>query len=414
MALYTNNSLTPLYGKKSNARNSIMREAADTSEGLKVFDPEEDCATARKLKEVGWEGTSSPEQRREQFLFPNNDHSSQFCDDLRPIPMLMRTKKARRCRACKHILVKPEAKISSTRYRIRLIAGNTLPGIALKPLSPFPNIPLPGPQSFSSRPLPLNQPLQFLLTLKNPLFEKVNVSLAAPSMLPVNSSSSSSALSNDQYRNENTAKGSGRFTHNITLLCPTFSIGANTDAWDEALSKDPVVGTSAKDKRASAMLDSAAAAASLSAGDGGGGHGAGGKKVAEAGKIWERGRNWTSVVLETVSRRKEGRGGEGGDVGADGSVAKHPENNNEDDDGEDDSDEDEDEDILEIPIFVRMEWEVDASGGSTTGGAEGSLDPGEKRAIGGGGGGDGNGGSGKEKEKRELGYWMVVGVGRVG
>ena len=407
MALYTNNSLTPLYGKKSNARNSIMREAADTSEGLKVFDPEEDFATVQKLKEVGWEGTSSAEQRREQVLFPGHDHNPRFQDDLRPTPMLMRTKKARRCKACKHILVKPEAKISSTRYRIRLIAGNTLPGITLKPLSHFPNSPLQGPHSFSSRTLPLNQPLQFLLTLKNPLFEKVNVTLAAPSTLPVNSSSSSSALSNDQYRNENAAKGRGKFTHNITLLCPTFSVGANTDAWDEALSKDPVVGTSARDKRASAMLDSAAVAVSLAAGDGGGGNGAGGKKIAEAGKIWERGRNWTSVVLETVSRRKEERERRGDGVST---VAKRLESDSEDDE---DEDEDENEDILEIPIFVRMEWEVDASGGSTTAGSggEGRLDAGEKRAV---GGNDGNSGGGKEKEKRELGYWMVVGVGRVG
>jgi dynactin-4 len=41
----------------------------------------------------------------------------------------------------------------------------------------------------------------------------------------------------------------------------------------------------------------------------------------------------------------------------------------------------EDEDILEIPVFIRMEWETE--------------------------------GHEKEAEKRELAYWSVLGVGRI-
>lgn len=55
----------------------------------------------------------------------------------------------------------------------------------------------------------------------------------------------------------------------------------------------------------------------------------------------------------------------------------------------------EDADVCEIAVFVRVEWETDAQGegegqrGLGLGGAEG-------------------------REKRELAYWCVLGVGRIG
>lgn len=54
----------------------------------------------------------------------------------------------------------------------------------------------------------------------------------------------------------------------------------------------------------------------------------------------------------------------------------------------------EDEDVLEIPVFVRVEWEADIAGDE--------------------GGGLSTAGKDKEaKEKRELAYWCVLGVGRI-
>lgn len=95
-------------------------------------------------------------------------------------------------------------------------------------------------------------------------------------------------------------------------------------------------------------------------------------REAEAGKVWERGRNWTSVVLEVVCE-EVGRGG-----------------------GEGEGEADEDADVLEIPVFVRVEYEVEVAGEE------------------GGAGGGGGGGRDKERmEKRELAYWCVLGVGRV-
>ena len=89
-------------------------------------------------------------------------------------------------------------------------------------------------------------------------------------------------------------------------------------------------------------------------------------KVAEAGKVWEKGRNWTTVVVEVVCQDVE-EAGEG-------------------------------EDVLEIPVFLRMEWEGDAM----------------EREEGRGGSGVGESLKGEErKEKRELAFWVVVGVGRI-
>ena len=407
MALYTT-SLTP-YGKKSTTKNSTMREAHDVLEGLAVFDPEADIAAVEKLKAVGWEGTISGEQRREQQVIHHSEvlaQQAKFQDSLRPIPMLMRTKRAKRCRACRHILVKPEAKVSSTRYRIRLIASNTLPSISLKPLSSLPAAQQPPPSS--SKP-PLDPPSssllsnlpsdttpqQFLLTLSNPLFERVRITLAAPTSLPI-----PSPIPNPRLR------GSDKYTHRITLLCPTFDIGANTDAWDEALSKDPDVptGTSSREsKRASAALlaGNATNISGTSAGVGGTA-----QKVAEAGKIWEKGRNWTTVVLEVSSRRNASNRNPAAERTSE--QAQLADDDDEEEDEKEDENEyvDKDEDVLEIPIFVRMEWEAEgasASASASTTGGDGAA-----------GGGGLAPGSKTGREKRELGYWMVVGVGRMG
>ena len=77
--------------------------------------------------------------------------------------------------------------------------------------------------------------------------------------------------------------------------------------------------------------------------------------------MWEKGRNWVTVVLEVICAC----------VDRETQV-------------------EEDDDMLEIPIFVRLEYEADI-----------------EKDDGGGGGEKGG------REKRELAYWAVIGVGRV-
>ena len=140
----------------------------------------------------------------------------------------------------------------------------------------------------------------------------------------------------------------GRRGHKVTILCPQFDIGANADKWDEALSS-----ASAIQQRTGRSTQRFGDPRFEYVGQEG--------KVAEAGKVWEKGRNWASVVLEV------------GIVDVDAG-----------DDGEEWGSEDED--VLELPVFVRVEWEAEV----------------EERGKEGG------------KEKRELAYWVVLGLGRVG
>ncbi|KAG4436075.1 hypothetical protein IFR05_008431 [Cadophora sp. M221] len=314
MGLYTGGSMVD---KKSKNKVGNMREAQDALEGLQLT-PSSDEEAIKKLHAQGWHSTATAVQRQEA---PN--HDAQFLTDLRPIAYLLRTKRSKRCKTCRHILSKPESKVQTTRFRIRLVALNYIPTINIKPL-----------QNTSALALTALKPVQFLLTFKNPLFDRVKVTLATPAKTP------------------------GRFGSKVTVLCPQFEVGANTDAWEEALREGGNRNSSGEKRRTKAEASE-------------------GQHQAEAGKVWERGRNWTSVVLEVVpaSLRIDG-----------------PEFMKSSEQKSDDGPLREDEDVVEIPVFVRVEWETDATQEE----------------------GAGLGGKDKDvREKRELAYWCVLGVGKI-
>ncbi|KAK5989862.1 Dynactin subunit 4-like protein [Cladobotryum mycophilum] len=289
MSLYTGRGRS---GNRQQGPPDVMREALGTDEGLKIAN-----------------------------LNDEQSEPTRFQDELRPIPYLLRSKRSKRCPACRHIISKPEAKVTSTRFKIRLVAKSYIPTITIKPFTPTAK-PVPvtyRPGSEEEAPLKPHNPYQFILTFKNPIFERIKVTLATPNTTP------------------------GRFSSRVTVLCPQFDVDANTDMWDDALKEDE------RDNRK---------------GDENAGP--------EVGKIWEKGRNWVSIVLEVIppSLRLE-QLPRGQDV--DRSPLR------------------EDEDILEIPMFVRMEWETDSQADMGSGGSK------EKEA----------------REKRELAYWCVLGVGRI-
>ncbi|GKT47820.1 dynactin subunit 4 [Colletotrichum spaethianum] len=312
MSLYTGNNFG---NKQARGKVQVMREAVSPNEGLKTTDLDETDAIA-KLRHTHIDDTTTLAQNLQQ------QDPVRFRDELRPIPYLLRSKRSKRCPLCRHIISKPEAKISNTRFRIRLVAGSYIPTITIRPLnSEVQNIPStarpPIPQELWLTPL---KPVQYLLTFKNPIFETVKVSLATPSSTP------------------------GRFASTVTVLCPQFEIDANTDMWDDALKDD-----SEKERRRGEE---------------------GGMQQAEVGKIYERGRNWVSIVLEVVPASLKLEQGKGD--GDNGALR-------------------EDEDVVEIPMFVRIEWETEAQGDVGTTASK------DKEA----------------REKRELAYWCVLGVGRI-
>lgn len=311
MGIYTSGSFTD---KRSKSKTAMMREAQDALDGLQLTKPSQDDEIVAKLRLEGYENTPSASQIKEQ-LQPAH---KRFLSDLRPIPYLLRTKRSKRCKTCRHILSKPESKIQTTRFRIRLVAPSYVPSISIRPLA-----------SSENKPLMPFKPTQFLLTFKNPLFDKVKVSIATPGTTP------------------------GRFESRVTVLCPQFEVGANTDAWEEALRE----GAEREKRRTKAEASE-------------------GQLQAEAGKVWERGKNWTSVVIEVVPASLKTFDVQG--------LGSSKEGNHRDPLRED-------EDVVEIPVFVRVEWEAEGHGDDAV------MGKGEKEA----------------RERRELAYWCVLGVGRI-
>ena len=316
MGLYTGGSFSD---KKSKTKTGTMREACDALEGLKLCEPASELAISR-LRTEGFHNTASADQREEQI------HDAHFASDLWPVANMLRTKRSKRCKTCRHILSKPESKVSNTRFRIRLVALNYIPSITIKPLQP------PSSSNPSGLLTPM-KPTQFLLTFKNPLFDGVKVNIATPASTP------------------------GRFSSKVTVLCPQFEVGANTDVWDEALREGGGKGGDREKRRTKAEASE-------------------GQHQAEAGKVWERGRNWVSVVVEVVpaSLRIEG-----------------PAFLRSEAQQKDDGPLRDDEDVLEIPVFVRIEWETVAQDEAA------GLAAKDKEV----------------KERRELAYWCVLGVGKI-
>lgn len=339
--------LLHLYGpgkKSKRTKPKAMREALAQEEGLQVFDPNSEDETLKRLQEEGWDATTSPSQRTFQERY-----SPRFTTDLRPAATLLRTKRSKRCKTCRTLLARPEPKVTSNRYKLRVLALNNIPKVSIRSLT------MSAPTTASTHPLVSTSSLaatstgfnytklqpgstyQYLLTLTNPLFDSIRVILATPAMTP------------------------GRIQTRVTILCPRFEVGANTDVWDEALN------SSAVQKRKSLMPG-----ASMDQADG--------VKQVEAGKIWDKGRNWTSVVIEVVPGILPGTMGYSPQVGKEG---------HEEAEGELEPDEE----ACEIPIFVRLEYDAEAAG-----------DGGERStAL----------KTGESKDKREVAFWSVLGVGRI-
>lgn len=61
------------------------------------------------------------------FLFQTDYEIS----ELKPLRVPLHSKTSKRCPACTHILIKPEQKAQSVRYKIKLVAANYLPAITV-------------------------------------------------------------------------------------------------------------------------------------------------------------------------------------------------------------------------------------------------------------------------------------------
>ncbi|KAF2433111.1 hypothetical protein EJ08DRAFT_686476 [Tothia fuscella] len=324
-------------GKKTKrGKPKPMRESLTTAEGLQEYSSSSEEELIHRLATSGWEATTSPSQRSFQ-----ERHPPRFTSDLRPTATLLRTKRSKRCKTCRTLLSRPEPKVNTTRYKIKVLALNNIPKVSIRSLNTTPQSLLTDLVTISSsmqqkeyttlHPL---MPYQFLLTLTNPLFDPIKVTLATPTTTP------------------------GRVQTRVTILCPQFDVGANTDVWDDALNST----SSQNNPKRKSAAPGLSVASPPDNSDG---------KQAEAGKIWDKGRNWTSVIVEVVPGVLPGTPafvGEGGEVR-------------------------EDEGVVECPVFVKVEYESEGLGAGET--------PERVRMV------------GEGKEKREVAFWCVLGVGKI-
>ncbi|RMZ77520.1 hypothetical protein DV737_g4346, partial [Chaetothyriales sp. CBS 132003] len=240
--------------KKNGTKPSVMREVQTRSEGLQ---PWSDLVSSEQQQQLPRDYIDTPSLSQLQTQHPSSlgNPVARSVSDLRPMPALLRTKRSKRCAACSHILARPEFKPTSTRYRIRLLALNYIPFVTLRP------VPVSGGVQQQQGPdggdvlLEPGKASQWILTMRNPLYENVNVTLGAEAMTP------------------------GRHRHRVTILCPEFEVGKSGDVWDDALG----LGGGGRGGSEEATPKRGAAA---------------GEGI--AGKVYDKGRNWVSVVLEIV------------------------------------------------------------------------------------------------------------------
>ena len=338
MSLYGGLSVDAL--KKSREKPRPMREARDESEGLSAYgtSSEQDNQLQHQMKTLGWDDTTTSEQR----LSAPTNHDAKFADQLWPVATPLRTRAGKRCKTCRQFLSRPDPKLGNMRYRIRLTALHHVPRLSLRPLQPstptsHPSFRLRNDDPTQSLLRPLSAQ-QYVLTIRNPIFEPIKVTLATPATTP------------------------GKVASRVTVLCPSFTVGPAGDVWDEALSS--ATSTDKDGGRKAAM-------ASLT------GH-SNTDHQPEAGKIWERTRSSTSVIVEIVP----------GQLKPPPSIVPKTEQELADEEL------DEDDDVLEVPVYVRVEWDVAAEEGDSEVGKE-------RKKVG-------------DRVGKELAYWCVLGVGQIG
>ncbi|KAG0334963.1 hypothetical protein BG004_000195 [Podila humilis] len=113
--------------------NHKAQQSDDIAHYVPAVQVMEDTENLEKLMSVtSLNETTTTKQRLKQLQ--NQTYSTQR---LQPQRIHLRIKKSRRCRSCRHILVKPEQKAQATRFKINLIALTQLPNITISSIQPL-------------------------------------------------------------------------------------------------------------------------------------------------------------------------------------------------------------------------------------------------------------------------------------
>ncbi|OAD70690.1 hypothetical protein PHYBLDRAFT_182467 [Phycomyces blakesleeanus NRRL 1555(-)] len=177
-------------------------------------------------------------------------------------------KRSKRCRTCRHILIKPEQKAQATRFKIKLVAMNYIPNITIVKMPRKPWL------------LQLGVPTQFVLKFTNPLYEEMSITLATPQMRRKSATDSEGP----QIPEKTNTKMMGK----VTILSPHFTVGA----YNETIEYDDELYSNGSTRKASY-----GGTAGISSG---GGASAGGASAGWSSGVYDRRNNYTSVVVEVV------------------------------------------------------------------------------------------------------------------
>ncbi|KAJ7601201.1 dynactin p62 family-domain-containing protein [Mycena floridula] len=145
--------------------------------------------------------------------------------DLRPLRIPLHSKRSKRCPACTHILIKPEQKAQSVRYKIKLVAATYLPAITIS---------LPHQSSENKKALAKSttanaeesvgglhagKTYAFHLALTNPLFDVIQVRLSVQRM----------HVATTQDGGQDKAK---RPPFAVSIPTATFTVAAFAESWE--------------------------------------------------------------------------------------------------------------------------------------------------------------------------------------
>ncbi|KAI0086988.1 dynactin p62 family-domain-containing protein [Irpex rosettiformis] len=148
--------------------------------------------------------------------------------DLKPLRIPLHSKKSKRCPSCRHILIKPEQKAQSVRYKIKLVAANYLPAITVS----LPHLyavlaamrkPGKTPQlSDIESTMHAGKTYSFQLSFTNPLYDPIQVRLHVQRSLPSSSMAEDGGGPSEKRRPP----------FSVTLPSSAFPIAAYAEAWE--------------------------------------------------------------------------------------------------------------------------------------------------------------------------------------
>src|SRR6266850_1192820 len=155
--------------------------------------------------------------------------------ELKPLRIPLHSKKTKRCPTCRHILIKPEQKAQSVRFKIKLVAANYLPAMTAT-LPPSQDSgrqrggaggrQAPAEDTGETSGLHAGGTYPFHLALTNPLYDPIQVRLAVQRQVPP---PSSSAQAGSQEKSPEKAR---RPPFAVSLPQSAFPVAAFAEAWE--------------------------------------------------------------------------------------------------------------------------------------------------------------------------------------